>query len=203
MKNNPGATPAEDEKHLREKQDQLLWEFFKKRNDRATTYIYSNYFNTLLNFGCRQFDDIELVKDCIQEVFFDLLSNAENLKDIRLIDPYLRKCLVYKILKTLKYKDKELIQSKPGYNEVSFIHEVANEAEVQEFSERDFQHLSKIFKSLPGKQQKAITLRFFRCLRFKQIAENMNITEKYAETLVYRTIKKLKGEFNNSQPGKG
>ena len=200
MKKEPGSNP-ENEKELREEENQMLWEFFKKRNNQAAAYIYSNYFNVLLSFGCRRFGDDELVKDCIQEVFLDLLSNAERLKDIKLIDPYLRKCLVYKILKKLKHKDKEVTQSQLERTNESFIDDIADESEVQEFSEQDFQHLQKVFRSLPEKQRRAITLRFFRSLRFKQIAENMDIGENYAETLVYRTIKKLKSEFDEYRSG--
>ncbi|MCG8389217.1 MAG: hypothetical protein MJA30_26925, partial [Cytophagales bacterium] len=71
MKKEPGSNP-ENEKELREEENQMLWEFFKKRNNQAAAYIYSNYFNVLLSFGCRRFGDDELVKDCIQEVFLDL-----------------------------------------------------------------------------------------------------------------------------------
>ena len=191
--NNP---LTEEERSIKEQQDQLLWEFFKKNDVKATTYIYSTYSGRLLRYGLHQFGDEELVRDSIQEVFVDLISNASRLKDVKAIGPFLRKCLVYKILRKLKRRDREITRSQleRTHDNVSYLFEAAQEVE-KEFSERDFQQLRAVFYSLSDRQQRAIILRFFRSLRFKQIAKTMDIGRDYAETLVYRTIKKLQSDI--------
>ena len=134
--NDDNGPLTDDERSIKEQQDQLLWEFFKKSDERATTYIYSTYFNRLLRYGLHQFGDEELVRDSIQEVFLDLISNASQLRDVRAIDPFLRKCLMYKILRKLKRRDREITRSQleRTHDNVSYLFEAAEDVEKAQFS---------------------------------------------------------------------
>lgn len=72
-------------------EDAIVWEKFKSGKQAAFVYIYNTYFQMLMNIGCQLTKDKSLVKDCIQDLFIELISRRSNLGDVKSIKLYLIK----------------------------------------------------------------------------------------------------------------
>jgi len=59
--------------------DTQLWEDFKKGEKYALTQIYYRYADSLFRYGKKFSSDDELVKDAIQDLFFDLIRTRAKL----------------------------------------------------------------------------------------------------------------------------
>jgi len=59
--------------------DAKLWEDFKKGEKYALTQIYYHYADSLFRYGKKFSSDDELVKDAIQDLFFDLIRTRAKL----------------------------------------------------------------------------------------------------------------------------
>ena len=70
------------------KSDLEIWETFKSGDESAFIYIYSKYFNELINYGNQFTTDINLIEDCVQDLFIKIRKSRNKLgvikKSIRL-----------------------------------------------------------------------------------------------------------------------
>ena len=72
-----------------DKSDIEIWKAFKAGDEDALCVIYDTYFRTLCFYGRKFSTDIELVKDCVQDVFTELILRREKLSDTDNIQFYL------------------------------------------------------------------------------------------------------------------
>ena len=79
---------------------------FKSGDKSAFEEIYSEYVDTLFNFGLKLTADQGLVKDVIQDLFINLFRYNINIQKPESIEFYLFKALKRLITKKLKRKSK-------------------------------------------------------------------------------------------------
>ena len=58
----------------------VLLRAYQFGDDTAFSELYSMYFQTMLNYGRCITSDMELIKDCIQDVFVKMLDRRDSLK---------------------------------------------------------------------------------------------------------------------------
>ena len=79
--------------------------------------------------------------------------------------------------------------------ESEHIGSLFEELEEDYYSEEK-EKLAKILATLSDERLSIIEMRFFEKLSFKEISEVMGITENNAKVKLYRTLDKLKKNFN-------
>ena len=173
--------------------DRSIWRAFKKGEEKALTYIYEQYADKMYNYGCQLCQNQALVRDCIQELFVELISKKTNLGDTDHIKFYLFKSLRRKILRTLKRENlyvSDLDASQhSGFqiledSSIKFIH--------QEFQEHQKTIIARECNELPYKQREALLLYFYEGMSYQQIAQTMGMTRtKSARALIYRALDSL------------
>lgn len=155
------------------------------------TSVFKFHFDTLYNYGKKITNDSELVKDCIQELFFRIWKNKVDLTSISYIKSYLLKGLRRQILNVLELK----------YNNLDKI--ALEDHFLIEFSHEDYIiHLqdgeglrNKVISALnqlTKKQREAIYLRYFEELEYSEIAEVMNINLQSVKNNVHRGLTALR-----------
>jgi len=97
-----------------------LWEDIATDKEQAFRLVFEHYHSRLYRFGMRYSYDQTLVKDAIQEVFFDLWKQRKQLLPIRNYEAYLTQMLKYKLSKA--YKKKKDAQAVNKTNENTFGH---------------------------------------------------------------------------------
>ena len=65
----------------------------------------------------------------------------------------------------------------------------------------EFNGVKKIIDQLPTETKEMIYLRFYGGLKFREIAETVNITENTVKSTISRAIKKIKKNYENSLGG--
>ncbi|MBV6647821.1 MAG: sigma-70 family RNA polymerase sigma factor [Cyclobacteriaceae bacterium] len=176
-----------------EKDDEdLIWERFKAGSGTALTHIYRNYSNLLFNYGTQFTNNRALLKDCIQDLFEELIERREKLSSTNSIKFYLMRSFRNKLVKTIqkdnKRRDSEEISSQENFK-------LAVSAEVKlingQLDETKKKLLEKYLNELPILQREALILYFYEGLKYEQIAEMLGIKTKSSRTLVYRATKSL------------
>ncbi|TRX61194.1 sigma-70 family RNA polymerase sigma factor [Fulvivirga sp. M361] len=184
----------ESKSHIKEEENFLLWYFFSKGDHRATSYIYKTYRAKLLEYG-RQFAEPERVKDCIQEVFLDLMKKRIKPEQPASIQGYLNACLKHKLLRKVKRDGMEFTESRldnsNGNNHALAMSKHAHEVDWT-LPGQDSQ-LSRAFKELPFRYRKALLLHYIKNKSHKEVAKLMRLnTEEAARSVVYRGKEQLK-----------
>ena len=176
-----------------------LWQAFKKGDVEAYRDLYQIHASYLLNYGLRLHNVINVVEDCVQEVFIDLWQYRQNLADPNDVRFYLMKSLRNRIGKHFR-KNQPYISGFDDAIELPFLIEPSSE---QRLIELDIdaelrQRIQFAIKALTPRQKEIIYLRYFNDLSYDHICEMMNINYQSARTQHYNALKVLRSELKNS-----
>jgi RNA polymerase sigma factor (sigma-70 family) len=172
--------------------ERLLWSKFLNGDDQVLSLIYLQYSNSLFDYGCRFTKDRDLVKDCIQEVFCNLLRTRKNLSETDSVRFYLLKSLKRKILREIQTSGKKVISIND--QDYSFELSLRNyiDDQLNELNEEKQQALVEALESLTDRQKEAIYLRFNRGLEYDEISVILNLNYQSARALIHRAVEKLR-----------
>lgn len=179
---------------LKEADEVVLWDEFKLGHESAIIHIYNTYFEKLLNIGCQFTNDKSLIKDCIQDLFIDLINRKNNLGNVKSIKLYLYKSFRRRIVKYIQFdKKKHSKENDIGshYYKLEISHEeVMINAQLVEHQK---EKIAKGIRLLSEKEREAIYYFYFLNLSYKEICEIFKYNQvKTVRSLVYQALKKLK-----------
>ncbi len=179
-----------DNSPFENKNDVEIWEIFKNGDESAFIYIYSKYFNELINYGFQFTNDVNLIEDCVQDLFIKLRKSRNKLgvikKSIRL---YLLISLRRRILdnKALPKKRDKII------NEISNEFDIVLPLETHLINEdiliEKRKMLQKAMKQLTRKQREVVYYIYYKNLSYAEAREIMKIkSDKTIRNLLYRAL---------------
>lgn len=170
-----------------------IWEKFKSGDKNATSHIYYQHVQLLYRYGMKFTTDSELVKDTIQELFFDLIRTRSNLGATDNIRFYLvkafRRRIIYELQKKPYFKDTE-------ESEYASLLTITYSYEEELINQEDLtrrEHLvQKGLQELSPKQREILFYRFSCDFEYDQICEIMKMKYDSARKMVFRALKSLK-----------
>lgn len=174
--------------------DVVLWEKFLAGDDACITIVYKRYANELYSYGLKIVNDESLVKDCIQDVFINLIDKKRKLLIGSHIYLYLFKSLRNRLLDEVRSASRkhEILNSDESFKENVF----SDSAEISIIQEEESLQIRKeiddVLNSLTGKQKEIIYLKYSKGLSYDEIAMLLDVDKASARTLLYRTLKTVK-----------
>ena len=157
----------------------------------AFSKLYNMHVNLLYNYGCKLTTDIELLKDCIQEVFIKIYNKRTELTTVANFKSYIIISLKNKLcdesrkrvnLSDVSVEELDLVS---GYNvEKDYI---TNEKEML-----DNAFVTKILDQLSPRQRKAIVLYYIEERKYEEICVLMDMNYQSVRNLIHRGISKLR-----------
>ena len=177
----------------------ILWINFKNEESDSIPNLYKEYANELYSYGMKIYGDNHLVKDCIQDVFIQLIEKRKSLEITPQIHAYLFKSLRNKLFEELRSKNRkqhiitQLSEFDSGYEKHA-------EQSIIE-AEEDNSIRKKIrttIEKLSDRQKEIIYLKYTKAFSYDEIAEILQIDKASARTLLYRTLKTMKELLSTS-----
>jgi len=169
------------------------WERMTTGDQNAFICIYQSHYQSLLSYGFSLTANLELTKDCLQEMFLELWKKRASLnKDVTDIRSYLFTWLRRKISKELT-KLNELnnkAHNPQQQGQYSWSYEELLIAFQQ--TEEDKNKLRNALNKLTKKQLEIIELKFFENLSYADIAAKTALTQRTVYNLVYEAIRHLR-----------
>ena len=173
----------------------IKWKQFLLGDDNAYCWLYNEYIQILFRYGSRFTSDVELIKDCIQDIFTALYKNRNRL------GPPPSNVKVY-LLVSLKNNLIRALHKSARYNHVglempSFLLESTVKDQLfDNESDRNRQSLiEKILLALPPRQKEIIYYRYIQEFDFDEICTLMQLNYQSAQNLLQRAIKKIRELF--------
>ena len=179
--------------------DTKLWEDFKKGEKYALSHIYYQYANMLYIYGKKFTSDEELIKDSIQDLFFDLIRTRATLGNTDNIYFYLIKSLRRRLLqsfngnKNLKISDAEF----ENYS-LHIVYSIEEDLILKEELTQNEKNVRKGLAELSPKQREILYYRFTCDFEYDQICEIMSIKYDSARKMVFRALKTLRTELSET-----
>ena len=178
--------------------DAEIWTRFKKGDAQAFSYIFDAYHLQLFEYGQRFTSDRELIRDSIQDLFFELADKREKLSATDHILFYLLKSLRLKIFRNLR-KDK-----RPGYRAEDLQKEefyLTFSADVDpDEKELKLDLLAEAINQLPPRQKETIYLKFYKNLSNIEVAEIMGVNPQSVSNHIQKAVHRLKTILETDSP---
>lgn len=171
--------------------DELLWENFLAGSDKAYTEIYKRYIGEVFSYGLRFTSDVELLEDCLQDVFVKIYSNRSNLGKTDNIKLYLYTALKNTLFNVFQ-KDKtsyHIDTLEPVFT-VEYSPEDRLIADEWEQEQKDKMNL--LLETLTPRQKEVIFYRYMEGMKIEEICKIMDMNYQSVLNLVQRSIKKIK-----------
>jgi RNA polymerase sigma-70 factor, ECF subfamily len=185
----------------KEEQSKLVYELRKGSED-AFDRVFSHYFPILMNFANEYVQDPEVAREIVQDTFLKLWEIRKNL------DPQTRlSSLLFTItrndalnyLKQLIHKQKYINDRKRFYqNQLNYIALRDESSEMLMYDELN-NRIQTAVSHLTPKCKEVFILSRLNGLKYREIAEKLNISVKTVETHMSDALKHLRKELKDYQ----
>jgi RNA polymerase sigma factor (sigma-70 family) len=173
--------------------DYYLWQRFRKGDKQALTKIYYDNYNLLFNYGLRLYNKPPFIKDCIQELFQNLITKLSSLGSTDNISLYLIASLRRKVFDKLK-RNTTYEYSENDETLYDFTIDASPEDKLitEEIEDHHTQKINEMLNALSSREREAIYLKFYRNMSYEEITQVMDINYQSARKLIYRAISTLR-----------
>lgn len=172
--------------------DKKIWDDFRKGESYALSHIYYQNVQLLFRYGKKFSKDDEIIKDSIQDLFFDLIQTRSNLGDTDNINFYLLCSFRRKLLRNIQKQNLTFDANDEKTPKPEIVYSVERELiEKEELTARE-QAVQKALKNLSAKQREILYYRFTCNFDYDQICEIMSLKYDSARKQVSRSLKALK-----------
>ena len=178
----------------------LYWNSFLAGNDDAFAKIFEKLADDLLSFGATLTPDSELVKDCVQDIFFRMYQNRAQMSAVDNIKVYLLVALKNALNNTFKkhqvyrkFADTYHVEEEP-------IEEPEEERIIEQEYEMAMQNTTaKYLSALTERQRKIIHYRYMDGLTLEEISKLLNINYHSVANNIQRALKKMRELYLNTE----
>jgi RNA polymerase sigma-70 factor (ECF subfamily) len=166
----------------------------KKADRDQYNTIFKQYYPRLLAYA-GLFVDEDTAKDIVQDLMVYLWDKSDTLTIHTSLESYLFKSVYQRCLNTLKHN-----RVQEGYLHAQLLNDIEagyydpdrNQVIREIFSTELRQILQTAIESLPPKCREAFTKSYIEGMHTNEIAAELNITERTAETHIYNALKHLR-----------
>ncbi len=168
---------------------------------KAFEMIYNEQYKPLCHFAQRFVFDLDTAREIVQDVFFRIWEKRTSLPNDISLKSYLYTSVRNKCLDYLKHLNVEYEYEKMRGREV---HESGNSSSNTTdhpldgiITEELENAIKDSIENLPDKCKEIFEMSRHRGLKYREIAEELNISIKTVETQMSRAIHSLKNELSN------
>ncbi|MEQ6119480.1 sigma-70 family RNA polymerase sigma factor [Reichenbachiella sp. MALMAid0571] len=149
---------------------------------------YGEYYRSLFNYGIKLINNEDVVRDGIQDCFYNLWMNPEKLERIEKPRNYL-----IGTLRNLLLKQIASAKNSSGLDEIHAFEVSTQEAIIDsEIEAINSQKLQRAIDTLTPKQKEVLYLRFYEGLSYEEIEQITSTNYQSARNLLSKTIKNLR-----------
>lgn len=167
-----------------------LYHIINENEVPAFTSFYTQFFQKLLLASDKYVEDVFIAEEIVQDVFLKIWEDPENLNEIKSINSYLYKSVINASINYLnrqKNIERHHLKIASNYSEESLI-ELDEENELIVL-------INNEIEKLPAQCKKVFKLSRFEHLKYKEIANLLNISERTVENHIANALKTLRTEL--------
>lgn len=169
--------------------DVALWRKFTEGDTAAYESLYHKYVKELYRYVYMVVGNKSIAEDVIHDVFTDLWSSRKSLGKIRSVRLYLFSCVKRRSLKKLK---KERTFTCFDYEQGSASFEIVpsflDELTASQHKDALAKSIKKCIANLSNRQREIIYLRFYQNMSYSEIAQLLQLDQKYTYNLASKAF---------------
>ncbi|RZL20893.1 MAG: RNA polymerase sigma-70 factor [Pedobacter sp.] len=163
-------------------------------NTATFTHFYTVYFQKLLLASDSYVNDISIAEELVQDIFLKIWENPQALNEVQSIKSYLYRTVINSSINYLN-RQKNIEQ-----HHLKLASTITDQylMDLDEESEMILMLRNEIEK-LPAQCKKVFILSRFENLKYREIAIQLNISEKTVENHIGNALKLLRARFLNDE----
>ena len=157
----------------------------------AFSKLYNMHVNLLYNYGCKLTTDVELLKDCIQDVFIKIYNKRTELDTVANFKSY--------IIISLKNKLCDESRKRVNLSDVAVeeLDIISGDNIEKDYIDNEKEMLNNVFVNkildqLSPRQRKAIVLYYIEEKKYEEICVLMEMNYQSVRNLIHRGISKMR-----------
>lgn len=169
-----------------------LWNAFREGDRSAFKRIYELYARDLVSYGYKITANVQLIEDCIHDLFIELWQSRGNLSETDSIKFYLFRSLRNKITRV---QQRDVFYQATDVGEIDTTEEddfIENQLIKNEGHEEMLRQLREGYRMLSPRQQQAIDLRYTHHFSNEEVAHIMGVNYQSACRFIYTALKTLR-----------
>lgn len=172
-----------------------VWKRFRLGDRFAFSEIYEEFADVLFAYGIKITSDRELVKDCIQDLFYNIYRYNIKLQQPEYLEFYLFRSLKNDLIRKVKNKNQQssLTDENVVLFDLKFLAEQDNQE--PETDELRIEALRKILQTISPQKREMLFLKFSTGLNYAEIGEIVGMKADAVKKQVYRTLDDLRDRF--------
>ena len=172
-------------------EDIRICELLQRRNSEGMKLLFENYFRPLVLWGATFLEHIGQAEDLVQDFFIKLWESglAETLRPASL-KSYLFTSVRNLALNAIEKKDPLKHASNIAYFERPW-------EEYDDFEEEIVKLVQEEIRKLPERTREVVTCVYLKGMRYKEVAQALNISVSTVNTLIVHALKKLRKAYGN------
>lgn len=172
-----------------------LFEAVKASDEKAFKILYDRLWDRLYLKACALLRDQNKAKDILQEVWIDIWQRRKEIENNN-IEAYLATAVKFKIYNTFRNTPKNDVLIDEFLDYINSNNVFSNPTEENMLLEETRNHLEKSINNLPDKCQSVFKLSRYENLKNKEIAHELNISQRTVETHISNALKILKSNLS-------
>lgn len=179
------------------KEDDHLWQEMKSGDQEAFDQIYHEHVDCLVRYGHNFSQDVDIIDDCIQELFCRIWQKRILLKETDNIRYYLMASFRKELLKAIKKKSKRSSLIGKLFPETTLVFSASLETKMiqEESHHQQTKVLNQCLEKLSSRQKEIIYLKYYNELSFDEIGEIMGLDKKAVYNAMSKAMMILRKEM--------
>jgi RNA polymerase sigma-70 factor (ECF subfamily) len=174
-----------------------VWNRFRSGDRYAFSEIYEEFADMLFAYGSKITHDRELLKDCIQDLFYNLHTYNIRLKHPEYLEFYLFRSLKNDIIRKMRKNFNEASLTDEGMFRFDLKFQAEEEYNDVESDEIRIEALRKILQKIDPQKREILFLKFSTGLNYAEIGELVGLKPDTVKKQVYRTLDSLRNKFGD------
>ncbi len=161
----------------------------KRLDERMLEELFREHFSELSLYALRYVGDADTAREVVQNVFIALWDKRDSVDTSRPLKPFLFTAVRNRCLNHLR--------DSRYHEDLDSIAEETGEMTEEEPADTLQAQLYRAIGELPERSREIFEMNRFEGLTYREIAEELDISQKTVETLMSRTLKTLREKLKN------
>jgi len=172
-----------------------VWRRFRLGDRFAFGEIYEEFADVLFAYGIKITGDRELVKDCIQDLFYNIYRYNIKLQRPEYLEFYLFRSLKNDIIRKIKSSSQKASLTDDSVVLFDLKFQVEQENLEWESDELRLNALRRILQTISPQKREMLFLKFSTGLNYAEIGDIVGMSADAVKKQVYRTLDDLRDRF--------
>ena len=172
----------------------LIFKEIKGGNIRAFETLFRSYYDPLCRYSCQFVENMDTAEEIVQDLFYILWKERQDLQIFTSVNGYLYRSVKNKSLQYIEHvKVRDAYRAMYAENAVM---ETSTPQEELEYKELE-QQIQEALCHLPERRQKIFRMNRMDGKKYKEIAQELQISVKTVEVEISKALMELRDKYNS------